>query len=69
MKDIFEHYIMTKLLKKYINLKNEKKKGFASCNLKCIKNNKGISKPFCLKNRTKLTSLSEIIMLSILWGQ
>ena len=44
-------------------------KGFTLCNPKCIKNNKAISKPVCLKNRTELASLSEIIMLSILWGQ
>ena len=44
-------------------------KGFTSCNLKCSKNNKAISKPVCLKNWTELTSLSEIIMLDILWEQ
>ena len=43
-------------------------KWVTSCNLKCIKNNKAISKPVCLENKTELTSLSEIIMLSILWG-
>jgi len=69
IKDIFEHYIMTKLLKNIQFLKIIKGLNFTSCNLKCIKKNKAISKRFCLKNRTQLTFLSEIIMLSILWGQ
>ena len=42
--------------------------GFTSCNLTYVKNNKSISKPVCLKKQIELASLSEIIMLSILWG-
>ena len=42
---------------KGIILKND-----TSCNLKCVKNNKTISKSVCLENRIELASLSEIIV-------